>query len=358
MITYNKLYERLCSYENLFEAYKKAKKGKSNKNYVISFEGKLEKNILNLQTELKREIYYPSNLKRFIVRDPKTRTIHSAIFRDRIVHHAIINILNPIYSKIFIYDSFASQKDKGSHLAIERFRYFMNKVSGGKIIKNSTNTNHIKGYCLKADFRKYFDSVNHDVLLNILRNKITDKKVINLIEKVLKNFSREIGMPLGNYTSQFFANVYLNELDYYIKHVLKAKYYIRYVDDFVILHEDKRVLEYYLEHIKKFLPFLKIKIHPDKTEIHALRNGVCFLGYRVFYDFKLLKKRNLRYFYRKLDLSIEDYNLNILSKEKFEAKLNGWFGYAKFADTFKLRKKIIGYINGKASKDKEIIFLE
>lgn len=356
MITYTKLYEeKLYSLDNLFLAYRKARKGKSKKIYVLNFEKNLEKNLLDLQKELMDKTYYPADLKRFIVRDPKTRTIHAATFRDRIVHHAIVNIIKPIYQPIFIYDSFASQKEKGSHLAVERFDYFIKKVSNGQLIKNSLNKNQIKGYCLKADFRKYFDSVNHEVLINILEKKIKDKDLIYLIRKVLENFQIKVGMPLGNYTSQFFANVYLNELDYYVKHVLKAKYYIRYVDDFVILHKNKKRLEYYLKHINNFLPCLKIKLHPDKTDIHALRNGICFLGYRVFYTFKLLKKRNLRYFKRKLDIAIEEYNQDILSKERFEGKINGWFGYAKFADTFNLRKNILDEINNKILTNKEKI---
>lgn len=347
MKTYNNLYKELYSIENLTKAYFKARKGKSKKNYVINFDKNLENNILQLQSQLKDKSYYPCDLRKFVVRDPKTRVIHSSIFRDRVVHHAIVNILNPIYQQIFIYDSFASQKDKGTHLAVTRFQTFIRKLSNGRLIKNIQNNNQIIGYCLKADFRKYFDNVNHEVLLNILKRKVRDTDLIDLIKKVLENFSKEVGMPLGNYTSQFFANIYLNELDYYIKHTLGVKYYIRYVDDFVILHKDKRVLEYYLEHITNFLPCLKIRLHPEKTNIYPLRNGVEFLGYRVFYSFKLLKKRNVRYFKRKLEITLEDHKLSILLKEQLESKLNGWFGYAKFCDSFKLRKKILDHIKDK-----------
>lgn len=345
MITYNNLYKELYSIENLTRAYLKARRGKTKKNYVVNFNKNLETNLLQLQSELKDKSYYPCDLKKFVVRDPKTRIIHSSIFRDRIVHHAIVNILKPIYQPLFIYDSFASQKDKGTHLAVTRFQTFIRKLSNGRLIKNNQNKNQIIGYCLKADFRKYFDNVNHEVLINILKRKIKDNDFIYLIRKVLENFSKEVGMPLGNYTSQFFANVYLNELDYYVKHTLGVKYYIRYVDDFVILHKDKRVLEYYLEHIKNFIPCLKIKLHPEKTNIYPLRNGVEFLGYRVFYSFKLLKKRNVRYFKRKLEISICEYKQGILSKEQLESKLNGWFGYAKFCDSFKLQKDIRDHIN-------------
>ncbi len=343
MKTYNNLYKELYNFDNLSLAFKKARRGKSKKDYVIKFELNLQTNLENLQKDLINKTYSSSNLKKFIIRDPKTRTIHASIFRDRIVHHAIINILNPIYEKIFIYDSFASRKDKGTHNAINRFESFIKKVSSnGRLIKNNFNNNSIQGYVLKADFKHYFNSVNHEVLIKILKKKVDDEDLIELIKIVLSNFEilKGVGMPLGNYTSQFFANIYLNELDYYVKHTLRAKYYIRYVDDFVILHKNKKRLKYFLEHINNFLPCLKIKLHPEKTEIHALRNGINFLGYRIFYHYKLLRKRNIKYFMKKLEKNVSLYNNKEISEEQFESRINGWFGYAKFGNTFNFLKEI------------------
>lgn len=344
MKTYNNLYKKLCSIENLRLAYSKARLGKSKRDYVASFESDLQNNLRNLHEELINKTYSPSQMKKFVVRDPKTRIIHASIFRDRIVHHAIINIINPIYEKIFICDSFASRKNKGTQVAIERFEYFVRKVSSnGELVKNSLNNNQIKGYVLKADFRHYFDSVNQEILIKILKKKIKDEDLILLIRKVLSNFeiSEQTGMPLGNYTSQFFANIYLNELDYYVKHVLKAKYYIRYVDDFVILHESKKRLEFFIEHINLFLPCLKIKLHPDKTEILPLRNGITFLGYRIFYHYRLLRKRNIRTFTRKLEKNISLCKNKEITEEQLESRINGWMGYAKFGDTWNFREKIL-----------------
>jgi retron-type reverse transcriptase len=347
MITYNKLYSKLCSYENLLSAFNKAKKGKTKMYYVISFEEDLENNIRLLQKELIEHTYLPKPLKKFIIRDPKTRTIHASIFRDRIVHHAIVNILQPIYEKIFIYDSFASRKDKGNHEGVKRFEEFVRKVShNGKLIKKPFDNNSIQGYVLKADIRKYFDSMNHEVLINILKKKISDKEVIDLIRKVLNNFNIQegVGLPLGNYTSQFFANVYLNELDYYIKHILKAKYYIRYVDDFVILHPNKKRLEYSMKHIKLFLPCLKIQLHPEKSSIIPLRNGVNFLGYRVFFHHRLLRERNLKTFKKKLEANIELYKNQEITLERLNCRIQGWTGHAKFANTFTLRNNILAKV--------------
>ncbi|KKM98854.1 hypothetical protein LCGC14_1153720 [marine sediment metagenome] len=343
MKTYNKLYEKLCSKENLISAFKKARKGKRRKNYVINFESNLDKNINILQKQLKDKKYYPSRLSKFVIRDPKTRTIHSSIFRDRIVHHAIINIIQPIFEKIFIHDSFASRKNKGTHIAVKRFEYFVRKVSSnGKKINSPYTNNSIKGYVFKADIKHYFDTIDHNILINILRKKIKDKELIKLIIIVLYNFESQVkgkGLPLGNYTSQFFANVYLNNLDYFVKHNLKAKYYIRYVDDFIILDKDKNVLLDLKDKIEKYLKNLRLELHPDKSEIHALRNGITFLGYRIFYHYKLLRKRNIRYFRNKFNKKLELYSRGEISKENLESFLQGWNGYSNFANTYKFNKK-------------------
>ena len=347
MKTHKKLYEKLYSIDNLISAFKKARKGKLEKNYVINFESNLERNITMLQRDLRLKKYKPSRLRKFIIRDPKTRTIHSSIFRDRIVHHAIVNLLQPIYEEIFIYDSFASRKTKGTHLAVKRFESFVRKVSSnGRKIKNSFNNNSIKGYVLKADVKHYFSTIDHEVLLNILRKKINDKDLIGLIKIVLDNFETKTkgqGLPLGNYTSQFFANVYLNHLDYFVKHKLKAKHYIRYVDDFVILHKNKKVLFEYLDKITKYLKFLKLELHPDKSEIHALRNGITFLGYRIFYHYKLLRKRNIKYFLKRFDEKKELYRRGLINEKKLKGFLDGWNGYSKFANTYNFNKKLLLY---------------
>lgn len=348
MKTYNKIYQKVCSTENLILAFNKARKGKSKKDYVIAFGSNLSEKIKRLQFELKSKTYKPMPLRKFIIRDPKTRTIHSSIFRDRIVHHAIINILEPIFDKTFIYDSFASRNRKGTHNAVIRFKSFVRKVSGnGSLIKKPFNKNSVKGFVLKADIRHYFDTMDHEVLIGIIKKKVKDEDLIWLIRVILDNFETSEcgkGLPLGNYTSQFFANVYLNELDYFVKHILKAKYYIRYVDDFVILHKNRKRLEYFIKKIKNYLPCLKIELHPDKTGIQALRNGIIFLGYRIFYYHTLLSKRNKKHFIKIFNKDIESYKNKEITKEQLENKLNGWFGYAEWADTFNFRQDILAKI--------------
>jgi RNA-directed DNA polymerase len=349
MKTHKNLYSKLCSNENLYLAYKGARKGKTQKDSVIEFESNLIENLNSLQMELSNLTYHPRPLKRFIIRDPKIRTIHASAFRDRIVHHAIINIIEPIFEKMFIYDSYASRKNKGTHLAVKRFVYFMRKVTQNGCVfpKGAKDKNKVQGYCLKADIRHYFETVNHQILLGIITKKVNDAKIIWLIKKVLDNFDSQnehTGMPLGNFTSQFFANVYLNELDYFVKHGLKAKYYIRYVDDFIILHRSKRRLEYFMCEITTFLINLQLELHPDKTQIVPLQKGAKFLGYRVFYYYKLLCKRNMSRFYKRFEKQLDKCKRGEMTPEDLIEKLQGWFGYAKWANTFKVRENIIKQI--------------
>jgi len=349
MKRHKSLYSKLCSDENLFLAYSRARRGKSRKQSVIEFDKNIEENLQELKEELVSLSYEPKNLKRFIVRDPKTRVIHASAFRDRIVHHAIVNLLEPIYEKIFICDSYASRKNKGTHTAIGRLDKFKQQVSQNGLIVNDKNPylnkNSVQGYFFKADIYHYFDSVDHEILIGILEKKIKDEKLIILIRKVLLNFNSAItgkSMPLGNYTSQFFANVYLNELDYFVKHELKAKFYIRYVDDFIILHRSKNRLEFLKNKIDLFLRIkLGLKLHPEKSDIFSLQKGIAFLGYKTFYKYKILRKRNRKYFCRKLDTILINYKEGNIDEEKVISQLQGWVGYARWANTFLLRKKII-----------------
>lgn len=336
MNTNKNLYPKILSKKNLYLAFKKAKKNKSKKIYIINFEKNLKQEIEKLHHELKNQTYAPRKLKKFTIRDPKTRTIHSSNFRDRVIHHAIVNVLEPIYEKIFISDSYANRINKGTHKAIKKFDKFKNKTSNNLLVKNSYTKNQIKGYVLKADIEKYFNTVDHEILLKIIKRKIKDKKTIWLIKQILNNFdtkTKNKGMPLGNLTSQFFANIYLNELDYFIKHKLKIKYYIRYVDDFIIFHKNKEILKEYKNKISKYIKIIRLNLHKDKTNIKPLKNGITFLGYRIYGKYKLLRKNNLRTFYKTLN-----------NKQNKLETLQGWFGYAKKADTYNLRNKLLKQI--------------
>jgi len=334
METFNNLYPKLYLLSNLILAWKKARKHKTRKDYVIEFERNLKENILNLRKELEQQTYQPEPLKTFILRDPKTRKISKSAFRDRIVHHALFQIIEPIFDKTFIYDSCANRVGKGNLFALKRFDKFKRKVS-----KNNTRN----CFVLKADIKHYFQEVNHEVLLGILKKKINDEKVLLLAERIIKNYSdNKRGMPLGNLTSQFFANVYLNELDYFVKHKLKAGHYIRYVDDFVLFHNSKKQLEIWKSSIDSFLKKeLKIELHPEKSKIISLLRGIDFVGFRNFYHHKLLRKRNIK----KILVKIERYNNEEINKEKITESFQGWNAYAKWANAYKLRERFFKCIN-------------
>ena len=221
---------------------------------------------------------------------------------------------------------------------MKRFDLFKRKVSGnGRLASNRFDDNYVKGYCLKADIKHYFQEVNHEVLISIIRKKVADEKVIDLIRKILNNSGLRKGMPLGNLTSQFFANVYLNELDYFVKHSLKAKYYIRYVDDFVILHKSREQIELWKQKINDFLiNELKIELHPEKSKVIPLSKGIDFVGFRNFYYYRLLRKRNIL----KMKSKITDFYEGNLSMSRILESFQGWSAYAKWADSFKLRKNL------------------
>jgi len=326
---YQNIYNEICDIQNLIHAWLKARKGKTKKFYVIEFEKNLRENLLNLHEELKSQTYFPKPLETFILRDPKTRKISKADFRDRIVHHALIKVLEPIFDKTFIYDSCANRIGKGTLFAVKRFEKFQRKV---------TNNLTSEAFCLKADVKHYFQEVDREILLQIIEKKIADDKVVGLINLILDNFNENKGMPLGNLTSQFFANVYLNELDYFVKHQLKAEYYIRYVDDFIILHQSKEQLEKWKNQINIFLKEqLKIELHSEKSKIVSLSFGIDFVGFRIFYHYKLLRKRNII----KISLKIIQYKEGEISKEKILEIFQGWNAYARWANSFNLKKQLM-----------------
>lgn len=344
---YKNLYSKICSSKNLMRAWINAKKGKTKRRYVKSFQKNLRNNLLKLKEELINQTYEPCSLKNFVLRDPKTRKISKSAFRDRVVHHALCNLIVPDFEKGFIYDSHANQIGKGTLKAIERFDKFKRKVS-----KNNTR----KCFVLKADIKHYFEEIDHQILINIIKKKIKDKKVIWLIKQILSVNNKTRGMPLGNLTSQFFANLYLNELDAYAKHNLKAKYYIRYVDDFVILHESKEQLEKWKNKIDKFLKEkLKIELHPNKSHVLRLNGGINFLGFRIFYYHKLLRKSNLKNFNRKFNNLKILFNEEVIGREKALGSLEGWLAYCSHANTHKYRKHLMKDFNKNFSHGNKLL---
>ncbi len=297
-------YDDIILVENLLEAWKEFVRGKRSREDILRFERDLMGNILLLHDELKAKTYTHSPYHHFKITDPKLRDIHKASVRDRLLHHAIHRKLSPFFEKRFISDSYSCQNDKGTHRALRRFRKFVNKCS-----KNSTKT----VWVLKCDIRKFFASIDQRRLLTILERTIEDKELLWLIARVVRSFyvtTPGIGLPLGNLTSQLFVNVYMNEFDRFVKHHLKARYYIRYADDFVVLDTDRFKLIETLLKMNTFLnEELELSLHPNKTFIQTVASGVDFLGWVHFSDHRVVRGTTKRRMLSKLRDGVKNETL-------------------------------------------------
>jgi RNA-directed DNA polymerase len=247
-------------------------------------------NMLNLQKELEAKDYRHGSYYAFKINDPKPRDIHKAIVRDRIVHHAVYKILYPYFDKKFIYDSYSCRNAKGTHRAMKRFQAF-----GRKISQNNTQT----AWVLKGDIQKFFANIDHDILREILNNHISDENILWLLNQIIDSFHTEnatdIGLPLGNVTSQLLINVYMNEFDQFVKRELKIHFYIRYADDFVIFHQDRQYLENLIPKISDYLNIqLKLTLHPKKLFIKPILSGIDFLGWVHFPYHRVLRTTTKR----------------------------------------------------------------
>ena len=275
--------------DNILLAWREFKRGKSKKKDVQIFEMHLMDNLIALHHDLKSGEYMHGAYEHFVISDPKRRDIHKASVRDRVLHHAIYRKLYTFFDKAFIADSYSCRNNKGTHKAINRYEVFARKVS-----KNYSK----QAYVLKCDIRKFFASIDHGILINILDDYIVDQEVVRLLDRIIKSFySTESGkgLPLGNLTSQLFVNIYINVFDQYIKHILKVKYYVRYADDFVIFVESKVKAECLRQKCEAFLTDkLALTIHPDKVFIQTVYAGLDFLGWVHFPDHRVLRRSTRR----------------------------------------------------------------
>jgi retron-type reverse transcriptase len=279
-------FKDVVSVNNLLEAWLEFLNGKKQKKDVQEFQFYLMDNILSLHRDIINLNYRHGGYQKFKIDDPKPRVIHKATVRDRLLHRAVYRILYPFFERTFISDSFSCQMDKGTHKAIKRFRLFVNKVS-----ENNTKT----CWVLKCDIKKFFASIDQVVLMKALQEYVFDKDIIILLSKIIGSFySTKIGkgLPLGNLTSQLFSNIYMNKFDQFVKHQLKARHYVRYADDFVILSQDKKCLEGMVSKISVFLlDNLKLQLHPNKVFITTIASGVDFLGWVNFPDHRVLRNK-------------------------------------------------------------------
>ncbi|MEX1130521.1 MAG: reverse transcriptase/maturase family protein [Candidatus Woykebacteria bacterium] len=332
--TFLHLYKEITSLDNLFQAWDEFKKDKRKKKDVGNFERHLEDNIFDLHKELVNKTYKHSAYTGFYVLDPKVRHIHKALVRDRIVHHALFKILNPIFEPTFISDSFSCRENYGTHKGFEKLVKYSRKVS-----KN------YKSPCwvLKCDIRKFFDSVDHKILLGFLEAKIKDPDLIHLFREIVGSYEVEVGkgLPIGNLTSQLFANVYLNPLDQFVKHKLKVKYYVRYTDDFVLLSQDENYLLEIIEHLKNFLNSeLKLSLHPNKVSLRKLSQGIDFLGYVSLPYHQVLRTRTKKRIFRKIKEKALLYKASSISSETLDQSIQSYLGVLKHANTYGLEQNL------------------
>jgi retron-type reverse transcriptase len=324
-IKFNHAYNDIISLENLLEAWKEFLKGKKSRKDAQEFGRDLMSNIISLHQELLIRTYKHSSYEAFKVNDPKPRDIHKACVRDRLLHRALYRILYPFFTRTFISDSTSCRLGKGTHLAVNRFRTFAYKVS-----RNHTRTIWV----LKCDIRKFFASIDQEILTAILSEYIPDKDIMELIESIIGSFSsteKGVGLPLGNLTSQLFVNIYMNEFDQFMKHKIKAKYYIRYADDFVILSENRNWLCNIVPQIRDFLwNRLKLNLYPNKVSISTVASGVDYLGWVNFPDHRVLRTTTKMRMFREIQ-----------KKQGKKETVQSYFGLISHGNSWKLKRRIL-----------------
>lgn len=316
---------------NLLAAWREFLRGKRKKHDVQEFGHKLMDNVLQLHRELKDKTYTHGPYHAFNISDPKPRNIHKASVRDRLLHHAIHRKLYPYFDKKFISDSYSCRVGKGTHKALDQFRTYAYQVS----------ENHMHTvWVLKCDIRKFFASVDQNILMNIFARHIHDPDTVWLINRIVRSFNSGTsgkGLPLGNLTSQLLVNIYMNEFDQFAKHKLKTKYYIRYADDFVFLSRDKKWLVSLIPRISDLLESkLALSLHPDKVYTKSFASGVDFLGWVHFPDHRVLRTAAKRKMLRV-----------IKEKEDSEATIQSYLGLLSHGNAKKLQAKVEGIVDEK-----------
>lgn len=339
MKIYKNLFGQICSLENIFTAWEEFRRGKSKKSDVQRFEFALEQNLFSLREDLNSKSYTHGAYSGFYIRDPKARHIHKAAVRDRVLHHAIFRILNPIFERVFIAESFSCRVGKGAHRGVAAVEVMIRRES-----KNYTRP----CFVLKCDVRRFFDSVDHGILLTILRKRIKDAEAMCLVERIIGSFSpREvafggkIGLPIGNLTSQLFANVYMNEFDRFVKQELRVKHYARYTDDFVVVSAKKVYLECLIRQFADFLrDRLKLSLHPNKVFLRKVNCGIDFLGYVLLPHCRVLRNKTKRRVFRKLRLRAHQLRAGVIDYYSFNQSFQSYLGALSHANAYHLRQDL------------------
>ena len=345
MKSYKHLYEQVWDWDNLYLAYRKARKGKRGRPPAATFEFDLEANLVTLQQELREKRYEPGAYSSFYIHEPKRRLISAAPFRDRVVHHALCNVIEPIFERSFIFDSYANRAGKGTHAALDRAQQFARRYR----------------YVLQCDVKQFFPSLDFAILRETLARKIADADVLWLIDRILASgvgvlseeydmewfpgddllaATRPRGLHIGNLTSQFWANCYLNPFDHFVKRDLRCGGYVRYVDDFLLFGDDKPTLWTWRQAVVERLASLRLTIHPG-AHPRPVTEGFPFLGFVVYPAHRRLKRRKVIHFRRKLRTNMRAYRAGKMPMSKVSASVLGWINHARYGDTWRLRRAIL-----------------
>jgi hypothetical protein len=346
MKTYDHFYEQIYDFENLYWAYRAARCGKRGKAPVADFIRRQEDELLALQRELREESYQPGPYHTFYIHQPKLRLIAAAPFRDRVVHHALCNHITPIWENLFIADSYANRVGKGTHRAIDRCQQFARRYK----------------YVLQCDLRQFFPSIDHALLLAVLSRRIRDERVLALCRKILASglsvrpddyemawfpgddlFSalRPRGLPIGNLTSQFWANVYLNDFDHFIKRELSVPAYLRFVDDFLLFGNDKSCLHDWRQAVIERLAVLRLKLHENRAQVFPCETGIPFLGFRVYPTHRLVKRRNAINFRRRIRPWVQIAGQSAAATAALDVRVRAWINHVRYADSWGLRRAVL-----------------
>ncbi len=339
------LYSQICSFENLYLAYRKARKGKRSRSTTADFEFNQEEELLDLQAELRSETWQPQPYRSFYIHDPKRRLISAAPFRDRVVHHALCNLLEPIWERRFIFDSYANRVGKGTQRAILRANHFARRYR----------------YVLQCDVEQFFPSLDHSILRGLLEKHTPGTQTLTLIDRILASgvgllsdeykmhwfpsddlfaVLRPHGLPIGNLTSQFWANVYLNSFDHFVKRELCCPAYLRFVDDFLLFADDKATLWNWSSAIENRLARLRLTLH--QPQVYPVTNGLPFLGFRIYPTHRRLKRRRGIAFQRRFRHLYHLYQSGEMPRSRLDASARSWAAHASWGDTWGLRRAVLG----------------
>jgi retron-type reverse transcriptase len=331
----NLLFHKIISIENLFCAWHEFKRGKNKCPDVQAFAFSLEDDLFTLHEQLLQNKWQPDPYIGFYIKDPKLRHIHKASVRDRIFYQAVFRVLDPIWEPRFIANSFSSRVGKGTLAGVNAVESFARKSS-----KNWTR----KTYALSCDIRRFFDTIDHVILERMIAKVITEDLLLALIGKIIKSFecSEGKGLPLGNVTSQSFANIYLNELDQFMKRNLHAPYYARYCDDFVIVSHDSKFLKSLISDISEFLQKeLLMELHPNKIELKTFRQGVDFLGYIIRPHHRVFRTSTKRRMLKKLCTANELVAEDNMEEETLTAMLHSYQGMLSHCRSYRLQQLLV-----------------